>query len=254
MPARDWGVATISPSYGFLSGTRANPNLQPEQEERVWIWRFADNDRSLVTRTSSGNRMKADFKPFSGTVGVAPAHGEIKLSVTPGDFGGNLDLPCLGPGTTVYLPCNVDEGHLYLGDGHYVEGAFNSTLVAGRLPPDPGFDWPRIETALLIGVVGCARPLEDAVRIAASGLVHWIAELTGYDTADSHEFVSQTCPAQDRESREPGILGVLFGRKGSHPGQVAGHGRHASPSFGGSETWRSGCGDEGTIHALTKLH
>ena len=34
-PARDWGVATLSPDFGFLSGTRLSPNLQPPQAERV---------------------------------------------------------------------------------------------------------------------------------------------------------------------------------------------------------------------------
>ena len=37
-PARDWGVATISPDFSFLWRPGA-PNLQPPQEERVWIWR-----------------------------------------------------------------------------------------------------------------------------------------------------------------------------------------------------------------------
>ena len=203
-PARDWGVSTISPNFGLLSGTRSNPNLQPEQEERVWIWRFSEDGRELTTETVCGKRIGAVFKSFLGTIGVAPAHGEVRLSVTPGDFGGNLDLPDLGPGVTIYLRANVDGGHLYLGDGHYVqgdgeiagtavEGALNSALIAERLPPDPGFDWPRIETDTHIGVVGCARPLEDAVRIAASGLIHWVGELAGLDNADSHQFVSQNC-------------------------------------------------------------
>lgn len=38
--ARDCGAATISPDFGRLSGNRGNPNLQPPQDEHVWIWRF----------------------------------------------------------------------------------------------------------------------------------------------------------------------------------------------------------------------
>ena len=203
-PARNWGAATVSANFGLLSGTRDNPNLQPELEERVWIWRISEDGDSVRAPTASGADLQVPLRPFFGTVGVAPAHGEVRLSVTPGEFGGNLDLPDLGPGTTLYLRSNVDGGHLYLGDGHYaqgdgeiagtaVEGALSATLVVESLPNDRNFGWPRIETETHIGVVGCARPLEDAVRIAASGMVLWLAELTGWYRSDAHQLVSQGC-------------------------------------------------------------
>ena len=202
--ARDWGVATVSPNFGLLSGTRGNPNLQPDLDERVWIWRVSEDGSALHTTTVSGVDLQVPFLPFFGTIGAAPAHGEVRLSVTPGEFGGNLDLPDLGTGSTLYLRSNVDGGHLYLGDGHFaqgdgeitgtaVEGALDATLIVERVGADPTFDWPRMETDLHIGVIGCARPLEDAVRIAASGMVRWISELSGLDTADAHQLVSQCC-------------------------------------------------------------
>jgi acetamidase/formamidase len=203
-PARDWGVATISPDFGLLSGTRANPNLQQPQDERVWIWTFDADRTSLATPTRSGAGLQVPFRPFHGTLGVAPAHGEVRLGVVPGDFGGNLDIPDLGPGATLYIRANVDGGHVYIGDGHYaqgdgeiagtaIEGAFNTTLSINRLAPEDGFDWPRLETESHIGVIGCARPVEDAVRIAASGLVRWVARRTKLDLMDAHQLVSQCC-------------------------------------------------------------
>jgi acetamidase/formamidase len=144
------------------------------------------------------------YRPFHGTLGVAPAHGEVRLGVVPGDFGGNLDIPALTEGATLFLRANVDGGHIYIGDGHYaqgdgeiagtaVEGAFNTTLVAGAAPADPGLDWPRLETDSHIGVIGCARPIDDAARIAAAGLVGWVAELAGLNMMDAHQLVSQAC-------------------------------------------------------------
>jgi acetamidase/formamidase len=203
-PARDWGVATISPDFGLLSGTRSTPNLQTPQAERVWIWTFDADGSSLVTEAAGGHRLRAPYRPFFGTIGVAPAHGEVRLSVAPGDFGGNLDIPELTTGTTLYLRANVDGGHLYFGDGHFaqgdgeiagtaIEGAFNATVVTGVLAAQDGFDWPRIETDTHIGVVGCARPLEDAIRIATAGMVRWIAEAAGLDIMDAHQLVSQVC-------------------------------------------------------------
>ena len=203
-PARNWGVATISPNFGLLSGTRAAPNLQPEQQERVWIWRLDGERRQLSTTASGGVELTVPFRPFHGTVGVAPAHSEVRLSVVPGDFGGNLDIPDLGPGATLYLRANIDGGHVYIGDGHYaqgdgeiagtaIEGAFNTTLAIERCEPDRSFDWPRLETESEIGVIGCGRPLEDAVRIAAAGLARWVQALSGMDGHDSHQLVSQCC-------------------------------------------------------------
>jgi acetamidase/formamidase len=203
-PARDWGVATISPNFGFLSGTRASPNLQREQEERVWIWRLSPDRTQLTTQTYSGRTLRANYRPFHGTLGVAPAHGEVRLGVVPGDFGGNFDIPDLTEGATLYLRANVDGGHIYIGDGHYaqgdgeiagtaVEGAFFTTLSAEKAVQDESFDWPRLETESHIGVIGCARPLDDAARIAVAGLVRWVAHRTGLDTMDAHQLVSQTC-------------------------------------------------------------
>lgn len=203
-PARDWGVATISPDFGLLSGTRGNPNLQPAQDERVWIWQFDTDKRSLSTEAANGVTLRVPYRPFHGTVGVAPAHGEVRLGLVPGDFGGNLDIPDLGPGATLYLRANVAGAHLYIGDGHYaqgdgeiagtaIEGAFHTTLVCDRLPMEEGFDWPRLETDREIGVIGIARPLDDACRIAVAGLVQWVARITGLAMADAHQLVSQCC-------------------------------------------------------------
>lgn len=203
-PARDWGVATISPDFGLLSGTRAIPNLQAPQDERIWIWTFDPDGAFLTTEGAGGRMLRAPYRPFFGTIGVAPAHGEVRLSVVPGDFGGNLDIPDLTIGTTLYLRANVDGGHLYFGDGHYaqgdgeiagtaIEGAFNATVVTGAVADQQAFDWPRLETDTDIGVIGCARPLEDAVRIATAGMVKWVAAATGLDLMDAHQLVSQVC-------------------------------------------------------------
>lgn len=203
-PARDWGVATISPNFGLLSGTRGNPNLQPQQDEHVWIWHFSGDRQMLETQTANGRPLRVPYRPFHGTLGVAPAHGEVRLAVAPGDFGGNLDIPDLGPGATLYLKANVDGAHVYIGDGHYaqgdgevagtaIEGAFHTTLVCERTEMDDAFDWPRFENETSIGVIGCARPLDDACRIAVAGLVHWVANRTGLALHDAHQLVSQCC-------------------------------------------------------------
>ncbi len=201
-PARDWGVATISPNFGALSGTRNNPNLQPEQDEKVWIWRVDREAGTVVTRVGEKD-IRAPLRPFHGSLGVAPPYGEIRASVVPDSFGGNLDIPDLAAGATLFLRANVDEAMVYIGDGHFaqgdgelagtaVEGALETELLFGVFAGDE-FAWPRLETDAEIGVIGCARPLEDAVRIAAEGLVRWISRASLLSVQDAHQLVSQTC-------------------------------------------------------------
>ncbi len=203
-PARSWGVATISPNFGALSGTRYNPNLQPEQDEKVWIWQVDKSEGRVITILADGRPLSLPCAPFHGIVGVAPPHGEVRSSVVPDSFGGNLDLPEVSAGATLYLRANVPGAHVYIGDGHYaqgdgelagsaVEGALETRLAFDSLEAPDDLEWPRIETDDEIGVVGCGRPLEDAVRIASAGLVRWVANLCELSVMDAHQLVSQSC-------------------------------------------------------------
>ena len=45
----------------------------------------------------------------------------------------------------------------------------------------------------MLGVIGCGRPVDDALRIAAAGLVKWVAALSGLTMMDAHQLVSQSC-------------------------------------------------------------
>ena len=52
-------------------------------------------------------------------------------------------------------------------------------------------DWPRITNDDYIMVVGSARPLEDATRIACTELVKWVAEDTGMSIPDALIWITQ---------------------------------------------------------------
>ncbi|MFI9492202.1 MULTISPECIES: acetamidase/formamidase family protein [Streptomyces] len=207
-PARTWGVSTLSPGFGALSGTRGSPNLQPETRERVWIWRTDPESGTVATTTEDGRPLQVPLRPFHGTVAVAPAHGEVRTSTVPDAYGGNLDIPAVAAGATLYLKANTDGALLSIGDGHYaqgdgefagtaVEGAMRTRLRAGVLdaahPDAEGFDWPRLETDDEIIAVGCGRPLEEAVRVALHTLVLWVASACGLPRDDAYQLVSQGC-------------------------------------------------------------
>ena len=56
-----------------------------------------------------------------GVIGTAPAAGAISTG-TPDLHGGNMDCKCIGAGTTLYLPVNVEGALLAMGDLHAVMG------------------------------------------------------------------------------------------------------------------------------------
>jgi acetamidase/formamidase len=168
----------------------------------MWIWQL-DRDKQLCRFTAKKSDFTADLpmSPMHGTVGVAPAGGEVRSALVPDAFGGNMDTPEMRAGTTCYLGVNVEGALFSLGDGHArqgegetcgvaVECAMDTVLVVDLVKGVPT-PWPRLEDDEFIMTTGSARPLEDAFRIAHTELVHWVSELTGLSTLDSYQLVSQ---------------------------------------------------------------
>lgn len=229
LPLRDWGVSTMSPDFGALSGTHAAPNLQPPTGERVWRWEVTPDGASVVTPTRSGPPLVVPLRPFLGTLAVAPAHGEVRTSVVPGAFGGNLDSPLVAAGATLLLRVNeagallhVGDGHLAQGDGEFcgtaVEGAVRTTLVTEVLADDGLSDWPRLETDEELVAFGVGRPLDDALRVALHSLVSWVSGTSGLDVVDAYQLVSQTCTARVGNLVNPGFTATVSVPRAVVPG------------------------------------
>jgi acetamidase/formamidase len=56
-----------------------------------------------------------------GTVGVAPASGEVR-ALAPEHFGGKMDTPEMRAGSTAFLGVNVEGAMFSIGDGLYRQG------------------------------------------------------------------------------------------------------------------------------------
>jgi acetamidase/formamidase len=136
-----------------------------------------------------------------GTIGVAPAGGEVRSALVPERFGGNMDSPEVRKGSTVYLGVNVEGALFSVGDGHYrqgegeacgtaVEGAMDSIiivdLIKGAAPA-----WPRIENDEFYMAVGSSRPMEDSWRIGQIELIRWFQDLYDLHQMDSYQLLSQ---------------------------------------------------------------
>jgi acetamidase/formamidase len=203
-PARDWAASTTIPLFGALTGTDRTATLQQALPELTWIYQV-DRDTSSAKFVAHDSDFTLTFPlaPMLGTVGVAPALREVRTTLVPDYFGGNMDTPELHAGTTVYLGVNVDGALFSVGDGHYrqgegetcgtaLEGAMNVTvivdLIKGHAPA-----WPRFEHDDALITVGSARPLEDAWRCSQVEMVRWLSELYGLSTMDAYQLCSQLC-------------------------------------------------------------
>ena len=201
-PARNYGVSSFSPGFGALVGTDRTAMLGGDFPECTW--RYDVDPQKRVARTTSRDgkfSWEVPLAPFLGCLGVAPAAGEVRSTIAPGTFGGNMDCTEVRAGNTVFLGVNVPGALVSFGDGHYgmgdgeimgaaVEGAMNVEVTIDLVKGAPT-PVPRIENAGEVMFVGAGRPLEDAARVAFKSLVGWVREHAGLSDLDAYQFVSQ---------------------------------------------------------------
>jgi acetamidase/formamidase len=201
-PARDWGASAAIPFFGGLTSTDRVVTLQDPLPDTTWIYEL-DRVRNTVTFVAQHTELAVELpvEPMLGTVGVAPPGGEVRSSLVPERFGGNMDTPQMRAGTTCYLGVNVEGAMFSIGDGHYrqgegescgtaVEGAMTTTLIVELIKGSaPG--WPRLEDDEHIMTVGSSRPLEDAWRVSQVQMVGWLGELYGLHPMDAYQVLSQ---------------------------------------------------------------
>src|SRR5215470_10503377 len=93
-PARDWGASSTIPFFGGLTSTDRTATLQEPLAERTWIYEVDRDRRTVAFQAHVGElRLELPMAPMLGTVGVAPAAGEVRSSLVPDTFGGNMDTP-----------------------------------------------------------------------------------------------------------------------------------------------------------------
>lgn len=237
-PREAWGVSSTVPFFGALTATPTTAMLHDALLERTWIYEIDRADR-VVRYMAADTPFTAalPLDPMHGTVGVAPALGEVRSALTPGDWGGNMDTPEMRAGVTCYLGVNVEGALMSLGDGHArqgegetcgvaVECAMDTTFIVDLIP-GTATPWPRIESDDHLMTTGSARPLEDAFRVAHQQMVHWVADLTGLTPIDAYQFVSQTALTPIANVVDTNYTVVCKVPKSLLPGVVAMGGAHA---------------------------
>jgi len=188
------GTTCLVPHFGGLTGTDKTVTLQEPLPEVV--------RKSVVTEEGvswTGN-LTLPYEPFLGTIGTSPEI-ESVASLKPDRHGGNMDLPGVGPGSTLYLPVQTPGALLYLGDGHAIQGDGELCGVAVEIATRTTLEidvvagwslgWPRLENDEWITSIGSARPLEDAARVAYADLIDWMVSDHGFDQLDAYLLLSQ---------------------------------------------------------------
>lgn len=190
--AADWGWTMIRPGAGTL----------PDEFTEDRLYHIALDARHRTGTLPWGQ--KVPLAPFFGVMGVAPpAERGTVTSIIPGDFGGNLDLKELRPGSTLYLPIFVEGGLFSVGDGHAAQGNGEVCVTAIEtglngtfeliVRDDLHFAMPRAETPSHHITLGIDPDLDEAARQALRGMIDLICERTELSREEAYALCSICC-------------------------------------------------------------
>jgi acetamidase/formamidase len=204
---RRWGWTAIIPGFGLLADEYPDPWLRISE---------VDPDRGVV---QFSDRVVLPYRPFPGTVGVAPAEPGAHSIVPPSRNGGNMDTKHLNAGVTLYLPVAVEGALLSLGDTHAAQGdgevcgtAIETAMdVVLRLSvrKDVRIDAPQYDVPP--GIVatheqssyhvctGVGPDLLEAARDSVRATVAWLGDSRGLDREEAYALASVACDLRIHE-------------------------------------------------------
>jgi acetamidase/formamidase len=202
-PNHDTAISTHRPGLSALTADKSTPMLNEPPPSQRFVWRL-DLNKMTGTLALPNSRMKSivvPLNPMLGRVATAPPGEESWGGLWPGEFGGNMDIPDIREGATVFLPIFHSGALFYYGDGHALQGdgeicgsgletamdvTFQFDLIKNKK-----IQWPRIENSDYIMTTGIVRPLMDAFRIAHVEMVLWLTQEFGFDKWEAFQLVSQ---------------------------------------------------------------
>lgn len=202
-----WGWTAIIPGFGLLADEYPDP----------WL-RISEVD-GTAGRIRFSERVSLAYRPFPGTLGVAPADPGSHSILPPSRFGGNLDTKHLNPGVTLYLPVGVEGALFSLGDTHAAQGdgevcgtAIETAMdVVLRLSvrKDVRIDAPQYDVPA--GVVaaheqtsyhvctGVGPDLMEAARAAVRATIAWLGDAHDLDREEAYAVASVACDLRIHE-------------------------------------------------------
>ena len=102
---------------------------------------------------------RVPLRPFTGTIGVAPAAPGLHSIIPPRNVGGNMDVRDIAEGVELYLPVEVDGALFSVGDTHAAQGDGEVCGTAIESPIDVALKFELVKGAnLKIAALRHARP------------------------------------------------------------------------------------------------
>jgi acetamidase/formamidase len=106
-----WGWTANIPGFGLLADEFKEPALH--------LWKY---DAKTLAPAMFGRWGQVPLKPFTGTIGLAPAELGKHSIVPPRRVGGNMDVRDIARGTELFLPIEVAGALFSVGDTHAAQG------------------------------------------------------------------------------------------------------------------------------------
>jgi len=194
-----WGWTAIIPGFGLLADEFPEPWLRISR---------VDAEQG---RVEFAEDVFLPYRPFPGTIGVAPSEPGVHSIVPPSRFGGNLDIKHLEQGTTLFLPVGVDGALFSVGDTHAAQGdgevcgtAIETSMdIVLRLDvrKDMQIDAPQLHVPAAASptraepsahhvCTGVSPDLMEATRQAVRAMVEHLVGRYGLDRQEAYAFAS----------------------------------------------------------------
>lgn len=194
-----FGWTANIPGFGLLADQFTEPHLK--------IW---DYDPDTMAPALFSDIAKVPLKPFTGTIGLAPAEPGLHSVVPPRRVGGNLDIRDLAAGSTLYLPVEVAGALFSVGDTHAAQGDGEVCGTAIESPMDveitldlikqealafPRFSTPGPVTRHLDAMgyevtTGVGPDMMEGAKNAVSGMIDLLSKDHGLSAEDAYLLCS----------------------------------------------------------------
>jgi acetamidase/formamidase len=194
-----WGWTANIPGFGLLA--------EDFKEAALRLWRY---DAKTLAPALFGRWGKVPLKPFTGTIGVAPAEPGLHSIVPPRRVGGNMDVRDIAEGTDLFLPVEVQGALFSVGDTHAAQGDGEvcGTAIESPMRVALQFDllkqtpltFPRFRTAGPVTrhldakgydvATGIGPDLMEAARAAVRSMVELLMRQHGMPAIDAYLLCS----------------------------------------------------------------
>jgi acetamidase/formamidase len=167
----DWGWTAIIPGFGLLADEYPDP----------WL-RISKLDAG-AGRVRFAEGIALPYRPFPGTIGVAPAEPGSHPIVPPSRWGGNMDTKHLRVGTSLFLPVGVDGALFSLGDTHAAQGdgeVCGTAIEASSRSEDSAFHV----------CTGVGPDLMEAAKDAVRATIAHLGDRYGLDREEAYALTS----------------------------------------------------------------